>query len=512
MDDEKKDLKGFLKSIKNKARDQWVSYGKLWTKRIFEYNVLAILFSFVGTVLFAYFNLFHTDANSARYMLSALVQSQAAIVAIVVSLTLIAVQLSASAYSPRVIRIFRNNPDVWLLLALYGHSIFYGLLILKTIRDGDLREISLFNYPIEIHIICAYFLGIFSFLMLFRYILSIIDLLNPVNIINRLTADITKDAILKPKEDPIQPIMDIVHGSIMRYDIATMRVGLKAVTERVIEIIDSDGEKEISERFCTHLERVSKLAISKEDEEAALEVVNNLGKFGRSTAENRFEDATTRALSFLNLIGRIAAEKELEYTTLMVALNLGGIGRIAAEKELERAATAAVSSLGEVGRTAAVKRIKNLTTTAVSSLGEIGSKTAEKGFVNATKWAVESLHAIGEIAVEKELKEAIFSVVMHLKTVGIAAAKNNLKDATQQAALALVAVRMSATKKGFERVTEIAAVSLAELTLLNEEFVKTAIRGYESNIVEQDRESFQRFKQLYEQKLKELRSEKKNTE
>jgi uncharacterized membrane protein len=91
-----------VKTIKEKAHDWWVSYDrKLWAARIFVYGVLLLLIISVGAILFTHFNLFHTDVNSARYMLSALVQSQAAIVAIVITLTLIAVQLTASAYSPR---------------------------------------------------------------------------------------------------------------------------------------------------------------------------------------------------------------------------------------------------------------------------------------------------------------------------------------------------------------------------------------------------------------------------
>lgn len=38
-------------------------------------------------------NVLHTDVDSARYMLSALIQSEAAIVALVVTLSLVAVQL-----------------------------------------------------------------------------------------------------------------------------------------------------------------------------------------------------------------------------------------------------------------------------------------------------------------------------------------------------------------------------------------------------------------------------------
>ncbi|MCK4732532.1 MAG: DUF2254 domain-containing protein, partial [Methanophagales archaeon] len=389
-----------MKNTKEKVRDWWVSYGKLWTKRIFEYLFLAVLFSFVGAVLFVYFDLAQTDADSARYMLSALVQSQAAIVAIVISLTLIAVQLSASAYSPRVIRIFRNNPDVWLLLGLYGMSIFYGLLILKTIRDGDLSKISLFNYPIETHIISAYFLGIFSFLMLFRYILSIIDLLNPTNIINRLKIDITKDKILNSKEDPIQPIVDIVHGSIMKYDIETTRVGLKAVTERVIEIIDSDKEKEISKRFCEHLARVSRLAISKEDEDSTVEVIKCLAKFGISTTEKELKVAISKVTESLGGVGVDAVKKGLEFATSEALKDLGKVGIAAAENKLEDATTQVVVSLEEVGKSAAKKKLEDATWEAVKFLGEVGGATAKQDFKDATSRAVSSLVVVGKSAAE----------------------------------------------------------------------------------------------------------------
>jgi len=42
------------------------------------------------------------------------------------------------------------------------------------------------------------------------------------------------------------------------------------------------------------------------------------------------------------------------------------------------------------------------------------------------------------------------------------------------------------------------------LTVLSEEIVKTTIHDYESKIEEQDRDSFQKFKKLYEQELKKI--------
>jgi hypothetical protein len=222
----------------------------LWIARLIVYFTCLAGVVVVCFILFRYFNLFHTDANSARYMLSALVQSQAAIVAIVITLTLIAVQLTASAYSPRVIDIFKKNPDMWLLLGCYGISIFYGFIVLKRVEGAEGEFVSQsaiwslgpISVSFEFCVSMAYWLGAFTFVALFPYMLDVIRLLKPESIIKRLTIEITKDKFLNKKEHPLQPIVDIIHGSIMKYDIATTRIGLGAVTEQVIEIIDSDGQ------------------------------------------------------------------------------------------------------------------------------------------------------------------------------------------------------------------------------------------------------------------------------
>ena len=463
-----------MKTTKAKVRD-W-GYRHQQTASIFKYSVLFLLFALIFGFIFAFFNLYHTDADSARYMLSALVQSQAAIVAIVVSLTLIAVQLTASAYSPRVIRIFRDNLDMWLLLGLYGGSIFYGLLVLKMIRDEDLSQILLFGISLETHISYALFLGFFSIVMLFQYMRNTINLLNPTNIIKRLSEGITKDKILKyiksaktsegvetsTVEDPIQPIMDIIHGSIMKYDIDTTRVGLKAVTDHVLKIIDSDGEEKISGHFCKHLERIGGLAVSKTDEESTAEVIKNLKFFGKSTAEKRLQGATAQTAEFLYAIGVTAAEKGLAVAT----------GR-------------AVESLEAVGVAAAEKRLEKATPHVALYLGHFGKSTAEKGDKGTTKQTAWSLGAVGKVVAEK-----------------------GLGDATKQVALSLVEVGRAATEKGLESATEQAAKYLAELTILSEEIVKTAIHNYESKLEEKDRDSFQKFMKIYEQELEKLRAEK----
>jgi len=486
MQDRKEDFIELVKTVKNKVHDWWASYNrKLWTTRIFVYCFLLLLVIFVGAILFAKFNLFHTDADSARYLLSALVQSQAAIVAIVISLTLIAVQLTASAYSPRVVDIFKKNPDMWILLGCYGVSIFYGFIVLKlvegaeggTVSQSVIWSLGSVSISFETCVSLAYWLGAFTFVVLFPYMLGVIRLLKPESIIKRLAIEITKDKLLKyiklaktskgvetrTVDNPIQPISDIIHGSIMKYDLETTRVGLKAVTEQVIEIIDSDSQKEIITCFCDHFRRVRMLTVCKMDEEATGEVIKSLETFGKSTAKNGY--ATQKITRSIELTGVLAAKKGecFDASTCQAVESLELVEKVVIEK-------------GE--------KFKTVAAAIAQSLSNVAIAAAENKREWPTSCAVSSLEEIGKDAVKHELVRVPRRIVFSL--------------------LRVVAIT---TEKGLENATLETARSLAELTILSEEIVKTAIQNYKSKLKEQDRVAFQKFKKLYEQELEKLRAE-----
>ena len=434
MQTRKEEFIVFAKTIKNKVHDGWVSFESrhLWIARFFVYFMCLVVLVLIFFYLLPYFNLFHTDVNSARYMLSALVQSQAAIVAIVITLTLIAVQLTASAYSPRVIRIFRNNPDMWILLVCYGVSIYYGLFVLKLVDGAEGKAVSQsaiwsigsVSISFEFCVSLAYWLGAFTFVALFPYMLNIISLLKSENIIKRLAIKITKDKFLNSKEDSVQPVLDIIHASIIKYDLETTRIGLKTFTEQVFENICADDEEEISRHFCNYLTRFGRLAISKEDEESTLVVIENLEYFGTSTAE-----------------------KELETATVYAVWSLKKVGKAAAGKELEDAISQVAKSLGEVGTAAVGKELGGATQQVAKSLGEVGTTAAGKGFENASVYAVWSLENVGKAAVGIEPENATVLVAGSLGKVGKAAAEKGLANTTVNAGWSLEKGRKSSSGK-----------------------------------------------------------------
>jgi uncharacterized membrane protein len=107
-----------IKEFKSKIF-HWLNEPK-WLNRLTLYFALGAVIIAAFHIFFSYSGFLHTDVDSARYMLSALVQSEAAIVALVVTLSLVAVQLAAQSYSARVIEVFRRTPDLWILMGIYG--------------------------------------------------------------------------------------------------------------------------------------------------------------------------------------------------------------------------------------------------------------------------------------------------------------------------------------------------------------------------------------------------------
>jgi hypothetical protein len=335
-------------------------------------------------------------------------------------------------------------------------------------------------YPIlsvEDGVSMAYWLGAFTFVILIPYMRNTINLLNPSTILDRLTVKITKDTLFESNDDPIQPIMDIVHGSIMRYDLATTRFGLKTLTDQIVGLIDTelaaddDHEAEVTmldERFCIPVAFAGKLAVSREDEESTLEVIANLWRFGESVVKKvtdefaELEGAAWRAAYSLGVVGRAAAEKELGDTSEQAAVFFGALGRAAADKELGDAACRAADSLGVVGYAA-----------------------AEKKLGDAAWQAADSLGVVGYAAAEKKLEGAAWQAVDSLLYFGVATLKSGLQK--------------SATE---------AAKSLAALAVVKKEIVDIAIHEFKSKIeTEEDRKAFGEFMVLFNKELEELRKE-----
>ena len=361
-------------TFKNRdSNDIKLSMNEIFYLKIWRYFFL-FLICILASILTSNFQLMFSDANSARYMISALIQSEAAILAIVITLSLVVVQQTASSFSPRVIEIFKDfkkNPDFYLLIAIYLSVIIYSALVLKIINEKlsftkvnyDFLEPSLTigndflslrivetsqSFSIQTHIWITYFLSIFAFIALIGYIKHTMDLLNPSSLIRILSDDITEERliissgykVIEPckyrfltsikyakelsnywfkgntkfdkDDDPILPLIDIIRGSLMRYDYETSMNALKTIEYKIITLIENDDFhtrnycqyvpegvdysrysenatnfeeykhyliKKTYRNIFSHFERLGQLAINRIDYHSSMEiikVINNL--------------------------------------------------------------------------------------------------------------------------------------------------------------------------------------------------------------------------------------------
>ncbi|MDV2993798.1 MAG: hypothetical protein N4J56_003452 [Chroococcidiopsis sp. SAG 2025] len=77
-------------------------------------------------------------ANGAREVLSSVAGSVISVAATAFSITIVALQLAASNYSPRLLRNFMQDTGNQLVLGTFIGTFIYCLLVLRTVRgDGD---------------------------------------------------------------------------------------------------------------------------------------------------------------------------------------------------------------------------------------------------------------------------------------------------------------------------------------------------------------------------------------
>lgn len=348
---------------------------KIWNK--LSVGNLLLLGLFLASVIIFQINFFpkEPDPDSARYMLSALVQSEAAIIAIVFTLSLVAIQLAAGSYSPTIIGIYQKYPYFWIFLFFYIGNIIFGLYILNQIETYEQPYLIVngvyISYQIKnsdqlnlwTNLILAYRLGVIAFLALIPYTWEILELFKPSTLLQKFSKKITKSSIIIGNYDPFQSVMGIITSSMMRYDKGTVTIGLTTIKDQIIFIFSNgfnsyEEQQQFAENFLPHFSEIGYLAANRGDIAAVKQITNAIEQMGLAAIELRLGGIASKITETLGAIGGWctknhldfsvysivdslinieikAIEKKLGGTTIQVALELNSIGTILQEQGQE---------------------------------------------------------------------------------------------------------------------------------------------------------------------------------
>jgi len=398
---------------------------KSFFRRAFYYFFLFLLTIVFIPILLGEIN---TTAENSRYMISALIQSEAAIVAIVITLTIIAVQQTSSAYSTRLLEIFiYRNPDFLILFFIYISSMIYGFRVLLQI-DVEYNPIKL-PFLLTISnlyspIFWTYYFGIFSFFSLILYMYHTINLLKPSEIINILSEKITSNNLYYGN-DPIQPIIDIISASLMdKYDNETTIIGLKTIKNKIIHVLCADNFSQTDK--LKNIIKSLRYEIDKQKDLPTIENESSLKAFIRYLENDEIENfekfeffnsfSHRKSFNCFNLddsaIKSIMEDMANEYSKInRIFMHFERIGHLATTKLNKEILYEVTKSIEEIGITAINQNLKYIPMCAISSLEKIGTNAIKKEMSDVALNISNSLYEFTYNIDSDEMKKYLFPLV-----------------------------------------------------------------------------------------------------
>ncbi len=390
-------------SMKSIRESRSFDIAKLWVSRTAFY----VLFLFLSFGLSHYIVLNYGPSTynmaSARYLISAIIQSEAAIMAIIVTLSLVAVELASSSYSVRMIDLLKlYNPDFWILMVVYIISMVFSMFVLKSIPDESTANM-------ELMVSFAYHTGVYSFLILFPYLFRTLKMLKPSTLLNmqamkltahNITKAISSDAGIVQKKDPIQPIIDIVSGSLLNHDFETTRNGINIIGIRAREIfihndLEETERKMVANYIFSRLARYGKFTLTNNDEDATFIVLKNLEMLWDELKKKDPSESVLQASSSLEQIGTVSADLYHKNVLSTVTNQLYDIGQKALDKNYDGEVSRIIDSLASVCISCIEKRTDpRLVDNIIHSISILGMKASETEQESSVSQSIESLDAL----------------------------------------------------------------------------------------------------------------------
>ena len=180
---------------------------------------------------------FGVGADGVRGVLMSIAGSIITVTGVVFSITVVALQLASTQYSPRVLRTFLEDRATHVVLGLFIGTFTYCLLVLRTVR-AESESLGAFIPSISVTI--AMLLGLASVAGLIFFVHHIAQSIRAAVIIKRLTDDAKEIAgHAFPREvgrpEPDAPAVPPMPAPERRFEIRTAASGyLNDVSERLL--------------------------------------------------------------------------------------------------------------------------------------------------------------------------------------------------------------------------------------------------------------------------------------
>jgi hypothetical protein len=177
------------------------------------------------------------DASAAAWTMALVGASEGVAIAAVIVVAVLAVQLTAGRYSPRIIDIFACDPLNWLVPAFFLGSILFTIGVAAEIKP---------DYVPAAGVLVAMVLAVFGFAILLPYVRYTSSVMRPDAIVRRIrrrAAGALKEAAAEGRDvacrhllrDCLAQITDIALASVQKGDAQICLAAIEALREIVVD-------------------------------------------------------------------------------------------------------------------------------------------------------------------------------------------------------------------------------------------------------------------------------------
>jgi hypothetical protein len=306
-----------------------------WTKALQKPEALyasIMLIIIVGFLIyFDLFGSFSTAEEDARNLLATTIQSLAGAIAIVVSLSLIAVQLASQTYGSRILDLYIRQKLFWIIFGQFILSIFYNVAALSILSGNMSSMAALVSFSL--------FLTFASFSALIPLILKTTEMLKPDKLIQIISREIDRDYVdsLDSRtylrlRDPISSLSEIAMAALKQDDLQTLMLIERSLLTRFLECVDNSNEENSSLAYCRFFNHIITLGIQSH-KESPLSVVS--GFLERTILETGKKHCKRAKRNFTDVLFGLAEQAVAERLKVVALEANSSIVRIV-HKELEQ--------------------------------------------------------------------------------------------------------------------------------------------------------------------------------
>jgi len=299
--------------MQNKLISNKFLYTAIISTIVFFILLLICLFVHNSDVIYSLFNIFkndfgnisniYTDTEFDSYNICIL-QIIATITIFIASLTLIAVQLASTSYSPQIIAILsRKEPWIWRIKLIF--VITFALVLILSIFPTNLFS-ALFIIII----------GFSSLLSLIPYSGYVMKVLTPSHIISLTIDDIDfldEKINAASYHSKFDLLVDVILAAIRIYDVSAVRFGILGYSKKIIEYIKLENLQKLEgldEQYLYHKLFYIKQTLTLLD----------------ASNSQKFTLATIQIIELIEEIGRTATSCKNLQASYCAILNLFIIG------------------------------------------------------------------------------------------------------------------------------------------------------------------------------------------